>query len=136
MEAETLNELAIIDRVRGDYASAVARHRQALSLAREAGFQQIECAAYRELGRTMHAAGDPTAALELHRHSLETSRRIGYRYGQARTLAGMAECLRDSDPVAARQHWQQALHLLRELDHPEQYEMERQLAALAGGPDG
>lgn len=134
MEAEMLNELAIIERVRGDHASAVARHRQALGLAREAGLRQIECAAYRELGRTMHAAGDPTAALELHRRSLETSRRIGYRYGQAQALAGMAECLRDSDPAAARRHWQQALRILQELDHPDQHQVARHLTELAQVP--
>lgn len=134
MEAETLNELAIIDRVRGDHTSAVTRHRQALRLARETGFRQIECAGYRELGRTMHAAGDPTAGLELHRRSLETSRRIGYRYGQAGALAGIAECLRDTDPAAARRHWQHALRILLELDHPDQHQVERRLAALPAEP--
>lgn len=133
MESETLNELAIIDRVQEDFTSAVARHRQALSLAREAGFRQIECAAYRELGGTMYAAGDRESGLELHRRSLDTSRRIGYRYGQARALAGIGDCLRETDPPGAREHWQQALRLFRELDHPDQHEVERQ---LAGGSDG
>ncbi|MGH3678831.1 MAG: BTAD domain-containing putative transcriptional regulator [Natronosporangium sp.] len=132
--AEALNELGMIDRANGNYDRAVARHREALGLTREAGLRQDECTVYNELGRTMHAAGDRAAALELHRRALDDSRRIGYRYGQAQALAGMAECLRDSDPAAARRHWQQALRILQELDHPDQHQVARHLTELAQVP--
>lgn len=42
--------------------------------------------------------------------------------------------MRDSDPVAARRHWQQALVLYREMGVPERAEVERNLAELAGDP--
>lgn len=134
VQAETLNELGRIDRALGSYDRAVGRHREALGLTREAGLRQDECTVYYELGRTMHAAGDTAAALELHRRALAGSRQIQFRAGEARALSGTAECLRESDPAAARRHWQQALQLLRELDHPEQHEVERELAALAVEP--
>jgi hypothetical protein len=82
----------------------------------------------------LHAAGDVASALELHRQALAGSARIRYKYGEARALDGIAACLRDADPAAARQHWQRALRLLQELDHPDRHEVERQLAAHSDQP--
>jgi hypothetical protein len=78
----------------------------------------------------LHAANDTNAALELHRLALASAAKIGYLYGQARALDGIAACLHETDPESARRHWLRALRLYQELDVPERHDVERLLATL------
>ncbi len=52
------------------------------------------------------------------------------RYEQARALEGIARCVLATDPAAARAHLDQALALFREVESPDQHEVERLLAEL------
>jgi tetratricopeptide (TPR) repeat protein len=115
----------------GALDKAVAYHLQALTVVRDAGFRQGECAVYNELGRTLLARGDLRSALEQHQRAADCATRIQYRYGEARALDGIAACLRDTDPEGARRYWVRALRLYHKLEVPERYEVERHLAELA-----
>ena len=56
--------------------------------------------------------------------------RLGARYEKARALEGIARCVRDTDPTAARAHLEQALALFRQVESPDQHEVERLLTEL------
>jgi tetratricopeptide (TPR) repeat protein len=129
-EAATLNELGAVLRELGRWSEAVAHHQQALVIAQTAGFRQEECAIYVEFGHTLQAAGDLIGALRMHGQALDAASKLGHRYHEARARDGIAACLRDTDPEAARRHWLSALRLYRELEVPESQEVGRQLAAL------
>jgi len=76
-QTETLNEIATLDRVRGNLAEATAGHQEALTLAREIGSSWHEAHALAGLGRASRAAGR-TAEGEAHlRQAQEIFQRIG-----------------------------------------------------------
>jgi hypothetical protein len=88
-----------------------------------------------DLGKTLRESGDADGALGQHRIALAEASKMRFKYEHARALDGIAACLRDTEPDAARNHWQRALHLYREMGVPEQSDVERHLAQLRDDPD-
>ncbi|MFI6261208.1 BTAD domain-containing putative transcriptional regulator [Micromonospora sp. NPDC051006] len=127
---ELLNEIGALERAGGHPEVALDRHREALVAMIEAGDRGGQCASRNLLARALLAAGDPGSALDLHRRVLADATRLDVRHEQARALDGIARCLRESDPVAARAHWTRALALFRQVEAPDRDEVERLLAEL------
>jgi tetratricopeptide (TPR) repeat protein len=76
--AQALNFLASISRDNADYATAVARYRDALSLAHQVGELWATCWAFDGLGEVACAVGDPKLAARLLAHSGRLASRAGY----------------------------------------------------------
>ncbi|WP_422772145.1 BTAD domain-containing putative transcriptional regulator [Plantactinospora sp. WMMC1484] len=125
--ADLLNEIGDVERMCGRPEVAVTRHQEALTAMRDAGDRAGECTARNLLGRAMLVLGDTSAAMELHRQALLAATKIQLPYEQARALDGLADCLRSTDPVAARSYWTRALGLLIQIDSPDQHEVRRRL---------
>lgn len=129
-EGEVLNEIAVMERVAGQPDHAAALHREALVAMVDAGDRIGQCASRNLLARAMLEQGDAVSALDLHRRVLADASRLGARYEKARALEGIARCVRATDPTAARAHLEQALALFRQVESPDQHEVERLLAEL------
>lgn len=98
---------------------------------RESGDWIGQLASRNLLGRAVLDQGDVASALDLHRRVLADATRLAARYEQARALDGIARCLRATDQAAARSHWTRALALFRQVESPDQGEVEELLAELA-----
>ncbi|MFF0228827.1 BTAD domain-containing putative transcriptional regulator [Micromonospora sp. NPDC005254] len=129
-EGEVLNEIGVMERDAGRPERAAALHRDALMAMMEAGDRIGQCASRNLLALAMLEQGDAASALDLHRRVLVDAGRLGARYEQARALQGIARCVRNTDPAAARLHLTRALGLYRQIDLPDQHEVERLLAEL------
>ena len=99
---------------------------------REVGDRHGECTVLNDLAHTHRVSGDREQAFNLHRQALTLADRHDYIYRQAGAYTGLGHCLIDRDPAAARQHWQQALTIYRQIDVPQQNEVE---AALRRCPE-
>ncbi|WBB93031.1 AfsR/SARP family transcriptional regulator [Verrucosispora sp. WMMC514] len=129
-EGEMLNELGVMEREAGRPDEAAALHRQAFIAISEAGDLAGQCASRNLLARAILDQDDVRTAQDLFGRVLVDATRIGHRFEQARALDGLARCLRDSDPAAARSHWVRALALLRQVESPDADEVQRLLAEL------
>ena len=129
-EAEILNNQAILLRDLGRHAEATARHAEALALMRQASEEHFEAIYSHDLAITRVRAGDRAGALTLHRRALRLAQAHGLNYVVACAEAGIADCLADTDPEQARRAWTAALAAFRAMGVPEQYEVERRLAAV------
>ncbi|MBY8873142.1 tetratricopeptide repeat protein [Micromonospora sp. PLK6-60] len=129
-EGEVLNELGAMERAAGRPERAALLHREALAAMVVAGDRSGQYAARNLLARALAEGGDVPAALDLHRRVLADATRLDVRYEQARALDGIARCLRDAEPAAARAHWIRALALLRQMESPDQQEVARLLVEL------
>ncbi|TYB35601.1 tetratricopeptide repeat protein [Micromonospora sp. AP08] len=129
-EGEVLNEVGMLEREDGRPERAAALHRDALVAMTEVGDRIGQCASRNLLALAIRDQGDVASALDLHRRVLADATRMGARYEQARALDGIARCLRDTDPDAARSHWTRSLALLRQIESPDQHEVERLLSDL------
>jgi tetratricopeptide (TPR) repeat protein len=76
-EAEALNDVGALRRVRGDLRQAGSCHRQALDLARQIGSSWDEAHALAGLGRCARAAGRTAGAADMLRQALGIFQRIG-----------------------------------------------------------
>jgi tetratricopeptide (TPR) repeat protein len=131
VEVEVLNEKAVVLCHRGQYDEATALHETALAINRQTSDRLNEVSFLLDLATTRGSAGDRVRALELRRRALGLARAHGMAYLAARAEAGVAECLADTDPEQAHRLWLVALAAFREMGVPEQYEVERRLAAMA-----
>ncbi|MEV5207381.1 BTAD domain-containing putative transcriptional regulator [Micromonospora sp. NPDC053740] len=129
-EGELLNEIAVLERNAGQPDHAAGLHREALVAMVDAGDRIGQCASRNLLARAILEQGDAASALDLHRRVLVDASGLGARYEKARALEGIARCVRDTDPTAARAHLEQALALFRQVESPDQREVERLLAEL------
>ncbi len=129
-EGEVLNELGVMEREAGRPDEAAALHRQALIAISDAGDLVGQCGSRNLLARAILDQGDVRSAQDLFGRVLLDATKINHRYEQARALDGIARCLRDTEPVAARSHWVRALSLLRQVESPDADEVERLLAEL------
>ncbi|MGQ5259305.1 BTAD domain-containing putative transcriptional regulator [Micromonospora sp. ZYX-F-536] len=129
-EGEVLNEIATMEREAGHPERAADLHRAALVAMAEAGDRIAQCATRNLLARAILDQGDVTSALDLHRRVLADATRLAARQEQSRALVGMARCVRYTDPAACRAHLVRAMYLLREIDSPDQREVEQLLAEL------
>jgi DNA-binding SARP family transcriptional activator/tetratricopeptide (TPR) repeat protein len=131
VEAEALNEKAIVLRRRGRHDEATALHKAAIAIIRPTSDRLYEVTFLHDLAITRGSAGDRVSALELHRRALRLAQAHGMAYLAALAEAGVAECLARTDPEQARRSWLVALVAFRQMDVPEQYDVERRLAAAS-----
>ncbi|MGC4747724.1 BTAD domain-containing putative transcriptional regulator [Micromonospora sp. DT201] len=129
-EGEVLNEIGTMEREAGRPERAADLHRAALVAMTEVGDRIAQCSSRNLLARAILDQGDVTSALDLHRRVLADASRLDARYEQARALLGLARCLRPTDPAAARAHLTRALFLSRQVESPDEHEVERLLAEL------
>lgn len=129
-EGEVLNELGSIERILGRPEAAATLHREALAAVVKSGDRIAASVSRNLLARALLDQGDVASAVDLHRRVLADAVRMNAPHEQAGALDGIARCLRDTDPGAARSHWFRALSLFRQIESPEQHEVERLLAEL------
>ncbi|MEV4621169.1 BTAD domain-containing putative transcriptional regulator [Asanoa sp. NPDC049573] len=131
-EAEALSLVGSAYRQLGHLDLAYDLQDRALQLVREVGEKFTEVTILNDLAITMRHTGNLAGAVDLHHHALGDASRIQARYQIARAHDGLGATLRDRDPAAAQQHWQQALTLYRDMQVPECSSVRRSLAELAG----
>ncbi|WP_406078089.1 BTAD domain-containing putative transcriptional regulator [Micromonospora sp. NBC_00858] len=129
-EGEVLTEIGMMEWEAGRPQRAADLYRAALVEMTGVGDRIGQCASRNLLAQAILDQGDVASALDLHRRVLGDATRINARYEQARALDGIARCLRPTDPAAARSHWVRALALFRQIESPDQHEVERLLAEL------
>jgi DNA-binding SARP family transcriptional activator/tetratricopeptide (TPR) repeat protein len=127
-EGEVLNDIGRTERAQGNPESAAGRHREALVAMVEGRDRGGECASRNLLGRALLDLGDTAAAVELHGRALADATKIESRCEQARALDGLAACVRETDPDAARAYWTRALALLEQIESPDRHEVRARLA--------
>ncbi|PYC71189.1 transcriptional regulator [Micromonospora arborensis] len=129
-EGEVLNEIGMMEREAGRPERAADLHRAALVAMTEVGDRPAQCGSRNLLARAILDQGDTTSALDLYRRVLADTTRLSIRYERARALEGIARCLAPTDPAVAREHATRALSLYRQIESPDQHEVERLLTEL------
>ena len=125
-----LNEIGMMEREAGRPERAADLHRAALVAMTEVGDRPAQCGSRNLLARAILDQGDTTSALDLYRRVLADTTRLSIRYERARALEGIARCLAPTDPAVAREHATRALSLYRQIESPDQHEVERLLTEL------
>lgn len=113
-EATARIELAALHRDQDRDRPAVAEAEKAAAIAGAAGYRVLEGQALTELAAALQTAGRTPRAAEVAARALESHRTTGHRLGEARTLVVLGDCTSESDPPAAREHWERARALLTE----------------------
>ncbi|MEV4635900.1 BTAD domain-containing putative transcriptional regulator [Actinoplanes sp. NPDC049548] len=129
-ESEALNVLGGVTFEKGRPAEAVELHLAALELGRDQGRMSHVARYSNDLARALRAVDDVPGAIEMHRQALQAARRASHRLQEGRALSGLAVCLADTDPDAARRHWRQALEMFTAMGVPDRFEVERMLRGL------
>ncbi|WP_407567197.1 ATP-binding protein [Polymorphospora sp. A560] len=118
-QAHTLTNLAIVQRLTGDYAAAATNSQQALDISQQFGDPHGQADALNALARVQQATGDYAGAATNSQQALDISQRLGQRHGQADALETLAHVLRATgDYAAAATNAQQALDLHQQLGNP------------------
>ncbi|MEV4119339.1 BTAD domain-containing putative transcriptional regulator [Micromonospora sp. NPDC049645] len=129
-EGEVLNEIGVMEREAGRPERAADLHRAALVAMTEVGDRIAQCGSRNQLARAILDQGDVASALDLHRRVLADATGLACRHEQGRALEGIGRCLLTTDPAAGRAHLTRALALFRQIDSPNQHEVQRLLAEL------
>jgi DNA-binding SARP family transcriptional activator/tetratricopeptide (TPR) repeat protein/transcriptional regulator with XRE-family HTH domain len=118
--AAALLDLGSVSLRQGEYQQASSQLRQALTLHRKTGYQHGEIKALRALAQALDGIGQPRAACAQLVTALRLAAETGNTYQQACTHSELAEiyCCSGHDDEA-RDHWQQAMELYRQLGAPE-----------------
>ncbi|MFB7460959.1 cyclophane-containing RiPP biosynthesis TPR protein HaaT [Streptomyces sp. NPDC056188] len=118
--ANSIRGLGAVERASGNAAVAVRLLDEALASYEALGSQGGEAAALTELGAARGLVGDQEAAEEAFRRSLEIQIRLGNRCGQAEVLNswGALLCASNGEAAPARERFEQALALAREIGCP------------------
>ncbi|MEV6297801.1 BTAD domain-containing putative transcriptional regulator [Actinoplanes sp. NPDC051861] len=118
MVADCHNDRAALFRDEGRYAEAVVEHRQALAIMSTVHDLRHEVEYVNDYATTLLRSGDTGAARERFQSSLTRARAGGLRYTVARALAGLAECVADTDPEQARRLRAEARELFERMGVP------------------
>src|ERR1041385_3024538 len=104
------SSLGIVAREQGDFESALAYHKEGLSLHQEHGEPMGISQAFFNLGRVALAQGDYVSARSLLEESLSIRRKMGWRRGFAMPLAMLGEvAFERGDYAAARSLLEESL---------------------------
>jgi tetratricopeptide (TPR) repeat protein len=118
----------------GDYRQAIDHCERAVSAQQAVGYRLGEAAAWDSLGYSHHRLGNLRRSIECYRRSLDLYREADDRYDLGRGRRELGDVYAEAgDRDAARDAWQQALHVLDELGHPEADDVRQKLAGLSGG---
>ncbi|MFF5295510.1 AfsR/SARP family transcriptional regulator [Paractinoplanes globisporus] len=131
-EAEAINEQALVLRELGRLAEAIPLHEAAIAIMRDTSDSFYVATFTYDLAITRGLTGDGAGALDLHRQVLRDAQTLGATHVAACAEAGIAACLAETDPERARRSWTAALADFREMGVPEQFDVERRLAAAPG----
>lgn len=116
-ESKTLDNLGVLQTLRGCPADAREPYRQALAIARDLGLRDSEAAILNGLGEA--AAGDPSDAIVRHDQALAIAVDIGDLEQQVRAHAGLARAYRArGQDTPAREHEQRAAISYADLGAP------------------
>ena len=115
-QAGTLDELGLLQQLRGDYPAASATLAQAAALYRDLGDQPGQAHALNHLGLVHQDTGDYQAAAASHRQALALARAAGDPLAEAVSLTdlGQVQQLTGDYPAAVASH-RQALAMFRSL---------------------
>lgn len=122
-EAEALNSLAWHHATLEKFEEALNYCRAALELHQRIGKSHPNAAAWDTLGYIHHQLGDHQEAIACYRRCHELYRELGGdRFYEADTLTHLGDAYQAAGDLDTAQHtWQQALHILEELEHPDTY---------------
>lgn len=130
----TLRSTARVETELGRFPDATGHAESALKIAIQLELDLDAAQACVCLGQAQAGAGDLRAAQRTFARAIGYSRRAGSRYEEARALWQSGKvAARMGEPCEAKQRWQEALALYRELGLPAAEEVERDLAALPAG---
>ena len=118
-QAQTLNDLGVLQQETGDYPAAAASHRQALALFRDLGNLLGQAEALNRLGELATRTADTPQARKHHTQALAIARDLSAAPEEARALEGLGHShLHDSNPGQASAHLQQALAIYQRIGAP------------------
>ncbi|MER5786264.1 BTAD domain-containing putative transcriptional regulator [Streptomyces mobaraensis] len=100
-ELQTVQPLAVLAEIKGDYADAVRRHHEALRIARDFSLHTEISARLSGLGRLALLAKDWDRARDLHERARRLAVEQGYRYGEIHSDMGLALGARRSGDLDA-----------------------------------
>lgn len=128
-----LNDIGVALQHSSRYSEALHYHDEALALARETHDRALEAEALNGLGNATRKVEVSEAILQYHTEALAIAERIGDRHEQAQSHEGLAHTHEALGNLAeARERWNSALEIYRELGAPEAEEVSRRLAEPAG----
>jgi DNA-binding SARP family transcriptional activator/tetratricopeptide (TPR) repeat protein len=131
-QAIALNAIGWYLAVAGDHDAALAHCQQALELHREVDDRWGQAATWDSLGYIHHLLGRHPDALRCYRCAVALFADLGDRYEEAGTLGRLGDTHEAAgDLPASRAAWQQALHILRQLGHPDAAQAAARLHTLA-----
>jgi tetratricopeptide (TPR) repeat protein/DNA-binding XRE family transcriptional regulator len=137
-QARALTNIGWFHAQLGDHEEALTACQQALAVFQELGNRAGEAATWDSLGYIHRQLGHHAQAVRCYRHALDLYRNLGDRYNEATTLTNLGDTQHAAGDVdATHQSWQQALHILDDLDHPDAGTVRtklRQLNDLTGVP--
>ncbi|HCT76906.1 MAG TPA: transcriptional regulator, SARP family protein [Micromonosporaceae bacterium] len=119
MQAQTLNQIGFYHTQLGDFEQALTHCRKAVALLQRVGNRHGQAGVWLNLGYAHHHLGNHDQAADCYRRALDLYRDLGDRHGEADTLIKVGDNQVAGDPESARHSWQQALHILDELSHPD-----------------
>ena len=99
-QAWTRSELAMLQRLTGDYAAAEASNRQAWEQWRSLGDRSGQARALNELGLIQQLTGDYPAAEASHQQALTLFRDLGQRREQVEVLNSLGNCPPAAQPAS------------------------------------
>jgi tetratricopeptide (TPR) repeat protein len=103
---------------------------KAVAILRQIGDRRGEGSALGGLGSTYLGLGETSKAVQYLEQRLTISREIGDRRSQGRAQDRLGLALKDSDPDAARVHWQAALAIYTAIEDPNAARMAQWLGEL------
>jgi len=133
-EANALNHAGwTLDQI-GDYEQALACCQQALVIMVALGDRHNAASTLDSLAYAYHQLGHHARAAACYRHSVRMHAEAGLTYQRALTLANAGDAYYAAgNPPAARDAWQEALHVLDGLHTPHADQLRAELQAIAAG---
>jgi CHAT domain-containing protein len=115
-EAQTLNNIGLVNQWSGNYPVALDYYQQSLVIAREIGDRATEALTLNNIGLVNQSSGNYPVALDYYQQSLVIAREIGDRATEALTLnnIGAVNRLLGNYPVAL-DYYEQSLVIAREI---------------------
>ncbi|MEU7923203.1 tetratricopeptide repeat protein [Micromonospora zamorensis] len=133
-EARSLTDVGRVFGYLGDNEQSIQLCQIALSLCRETGDDDGQAAALHTLGRALVRLGRHSDAVARLREAVRLRTRLADQYEEAETLIDLGDGLHElQDTAAARNAWQSALDILRQLQHSAAEDVQIRLAAVGSG---
>jgi tetratricopeptide (TPR) repeat protein len=130
-QAAALNNVGLCHAMLGDPRRARVLCKQALARNQELGIGRGKAHAWDSLGYVEHQLGHYGDAAGCYQNALLLIRKLGDRFNEAQILIHLGDACRSaSDRQRARDAWQQALHILDDLHHPNANQVRAKLEDL------